>query len=254
MNTLRGRTVLVTGASGGIGRAIVQRLAGSGARVVAHHRSQPEAVASALSDYAPRQAHLVRADLGAPDGAEDLWQQAVDWAGRIDVVVLNAASMPRLELTEDDATWDQVVEQTFRVNTLSQLSLVRRALLHFEDHGPGTLIGLSSVVAHRGAGHANLMTYAASKAAVTAALKTVAATHAARGVLTYQIAPGSVDTEMSAAAAADRGGLEPFLQALAMREMVPPSEVAELVAFLASGQVRHLTGATLDINGASYIR
>src|SRR5690606_10322220 len=99
----------------------------------------------------------VRADLGASGGADDLWLQALDWAGRIDVVVLNAASMPRLDLSEDDATWEQVVEQTFRVNTLSQLSLVRRALLHFEEHGSGTLIGLSSVVTHRGAGHANLM-------------------------------------------------------------------------------------------------
>lgn len=98
------------------------------------------------------------------------------------------------------------------------------------------------------------MIYAASKAAVKALAQTVARNHAAEGVLSYVVAPGIVRTRMSEQAAASRGGEETMTATLAMGEWVPPDDVAGLVAFLASGRVRHLTGATLDVNGASYIR
>jgi NAD(P)-dependent dehydrogenase (short-subunit alcohol dehydrogenase family) len=84
--------------------------------------------------------------------------------------------------------------------------------------------------------------------------QTVARNYAAAGILAYVVAPGIVRTRLSEASAAARGGIEAVNAALAMGEMVPPEEVAELVAFLATGRCRHLTGATLDVNGASNIR
>lgn len=251
---LSGRTVLVTGASAGIGRAIVERLATTGARVIAHHNANADGARAAVSDYPDGAAHLVRADLSEPHGASTLWSQAMEWGHRIDVAVLNAAIMPKVDFDAADEDWDAALDLALQVNTRSQLTLIRRAVAHFHDAGGGSLVGLSSWSAQRGAGNANLVGYAASKAATAAAIKTVARAYAAHGVLAYLIAPGVVDTQMSASAGKDRGGRQAFLDTLTMREMVPPSEIAELVALLASGRTRHLSGATIDVNGASYIR
>ena len=250
---LSGRTVLVTGASAGIGQAIVERLAHSGARVVAHYNSHPDGARGAIAGYPDGSAHLVGADLSTPEGASTLWAEAIAWAGRIDVAVLNAAVMPKVDFHASDEELDAALDLALQVNTRSQLTLIRRAVAHFVEGG-GSLIGLSSWAAQRGAGSANLVGYSASKAATAAAIKTVARSYASQGVLAYLIAPGVVDTQMSASASEDRGGRQAFLDSLAMREMVPPSEIAELVALLASGRTRHLSGATIDVNGASYIR
>ena len=87
-----------------------------------------------------------------------------------------------------------------------------------------------------------------------AVTQTVAQSYAKQNIQAYTIAPGIVKTRMSEQAAVLRGGEEKMKAALAMGELVPPQEIGELVAFLASGNARHLTGATFDINGASYIR
>lgn len=254
MTELAGRTILVTGASAGIGRAIVERLAPTGARVIAHYRSSARGAEAAIDGFPTGTAHLVRADLSSPTGAAELWDAAIAWAGRIDVVVLNAAVMPKAEFDAPEDEWDAALDEALQVNTRSQLTLLRRAVAHFLDSGGGSIVGVSSWAAQRGAGNSNLAVYAASKAATAAAIKTVARAYATEGVLAYLIAPGVVDTQMSASAGADRGGREAFLQTLAMQEMVPPTEIAELVALLASGRTRHLSGATIDVNGASYIR
>ncbi|MDN3495428.1 SDR family oxidoreductase [Planococcus sp. APC 4015] len=254
MTELAGRTILVTGASAGIGRAVVERLAPTGARVIAHYRTRADGAREAAAGFAPGMAHFVHADLSSQTGAAELWEAAVAWGGRIDVVVLNAAVMPKAEFDAPDDEWDAALDEALQVNTRSQLVLLRRAVAHFLEAGGGSVVGMSSWAAQRGAGNANLAAYAASKAATAAAIKTVARAYAAQDVLAYLIAPGVVDTQMSASAGADRGGREAFLQTLAMQEMVPPAEIAELVALLAGGRTRHLSGATIDVNGASYIR
>jgi NAD(P)-dependent dehydrogenase (short-subunit alcohol dehydrogenase family) len=84
--------------------------------------------------------------------------------------------------------------------------------------------------------------------------QTVARNYAREGVLAYVVAPGIVRTRMSEISAKVRGGLDAVNAILALGEMVPPEEVAKLIAFLATGRCRHLTGATIDVNGATYIR
>jgi NAD(P)-dependent dehydrogenase (short-subunit alcohol dehydrogenase family) len=115
-------------------------------------------------------------------------------------------------------------------------------------------VTISSWVAQRGPGSTSFAAYAASKAAVKALTQTVARHYGKQGVLAYAIAPGVVRTRLSEQAAELFGGEEVVKAGLAMGEMVPPSEVAELVVYLADGHARHLTGSTLDVNGATYVR
>jgi NAD(P)-dependent dehydrogenase (short-subunit alcohol dehydrogenase family) len=251
---LDGRTILVTGASKGIGAAIVQALGDTGAFVVAHYGSDAAGARDATAAIPEERKLLVQADLEDPQSPANLWADAIAWRGGIDVFVNNAALMLETPLDADDASWNDAWERTFRVNVLAAGSLLRDAVRHFQERGGGIAISLSSWAAQRGAGNSNLVAYAASKAAIKAVAQTIARNHAAEGVLSYVVAPGVVRTRMSEEAAASRGGEDVVTATLAMGEWVPPEEVARLVVFLATGRVRHLTGATLDVNGASYIR
>ena len=132
---------------------------------------------------------------------------------------------------------------------------MRSAVSHFLERGGGVIVTISSWVAQRGAGNADLVAYAASKMRVGKAMtQTVARHFGKQGVLAYVISPGVVRTRLSDRAAAWTGGEEAVTATLAMGEWVPPGDIAELVAFLATGRCRHLSGATLDVNGASYVR
>jgi len=252
--TLEGKTILVTGASKGIGAAIVRALGEQGAHVVAHYGSDEAGAREAAAAIPDERQLLVQADLADPEAPKRLWAEALAWRGSVDVLVNNAAIMLETPLDAEDGSWNDTWETTLRVNVLAPASLMRNAVEHFRARGGGSLITLSSWAAQRGAGNSNLVAYSASKAAIKAMAQTIARNHAAEGVLSYVVAPGIVRTRMSEQAVASRGGEEAVTATLAMREWVSPEDVAALVAFLASGRVRHLTGATLDVNGASYIR
>ena len=222
--------------------------------MVAHYGSDAEGVRQATASIPPERKLLLPADLGDPSAPARLWDEALAWRGTVDVLVNNAAVMDRVPFTADDTLWREGWQRTLAVNTIAPASLIRRALPHFVDRGGGVVITVSSWVAQRGPGNPGLVAYAASKAAVKSVTQTVARHHASDGVLAYVIAPGVVRTRLSEQAAAESGGEAAVTATLAMREWVPPQEVADLIVFLAGGHARHLSGATLDVNGASYIR
>ncbi|MGG5822911.1 SDR family NAD(P)-dependent oxidoreductase [Falsiroseomonas sp. HW251] len=252
---LLGKTVLVTGASKGIGAEIARAVGAAGATVLAHCRSDTAGAMAALADVPAERRHVLTADQLEPRGMDELWQQARTLSPRIDVVVLNAAIFVNAGGIEDDlGAWEQAWETQWRVNVASPTRLMKHAVNHFVDNGGGVLVTMSSWAAMRGSGSQATIAYAASKAAVTAAARTVARHYAKAGVLSYIVAPGVVRTQMSLDAAAISGGEEKVTASLAMGEWVPPAELGELVAFLATGRVRHMTGATIDVNGASWVR
>lgn len=252
---LAGRTVLVTGASKGIGAEIARAVGAAGATVIAHCHRDIAGARAALAGLPPERAHVLTADQADPPAMDVLWQQALGLAPRIDVVVLNAAVFLDNGGIEDGMeAWERAWDTQWRVNVASPTRLMKHAVNRFVAQGGGVLITLSSWAAQRGSGSPATIAYAASKAAVKAAAQTVARHYARQGVLSYIVAPGVVRTQMSVDAAAIAGGEEKVSAGLAMGEWVPPAELGELVAFLATGRVRHLTGATIDVNGASYLR
>lgn len=254
MHDLSGKTILLTGASRGIGAATARALGAAGANLVAHYGAHRDGAEEAVAGIPEDRRVVLQADLSEVGSARKLWRDAVAWRGRVDVLVANAATMPETPFEGEDDEWDDGWAEALRVNVLEPASLIREAVRHFLEHGGGTVIALSSWAAQRGSAISHLNAYAASKAALANVTQTVARNYAADGILAYVVAPGIVRTRLSEASAAARGGIEGVNAALAMGEMVPPEEVAELIAYLATGTCRHLTGATLDVNGASNIR
>lgn len=254
LSDLTNRTVLVTGASKGIGAEIASALGKAGAAVIAAYNADHEGAHNATSAIPENRRHLVSLDLARAGAGRELWRLACDWRGSIDVIVCNAAVMLDSPLDSTDAEWDEAWERTLAVNVIETANLMRAAARAFVARGGGVLIVLSSWAAQRGSGNPDLLAYAASKAAVKSLAQTLARTHATDGLLVYVIAPGIVRTQMSEVSAQRLGGEAAVTATLAMGEWVPPREIGELVAFLAAGRMRHLSGATLDVNGASYIR
>lgn len=248
------RTVLLTGASKGIGAATARSLGAAGFSVVAHYGSDEAGAREATAAIPDDRKLLVRADFADREAPRRLWDEALAWHGRIDVLVNNAAVMPATALDAPEEEWRRGWDDALQVNVRAPADLTRAAVAHFVERGGGVLVAVSSWVAQRGPRDPALMAYAASKAAVKALTQAVARHHAKDGVLAYIVAPGVVGTELSEIAAERTGGLEALFAGLAMGEWVPPEELAELIVLLARGELRHLTGATLDINGASYVR
>lgn len=251
--SLEGKTALVTGASRGIGWHIARAVGEAGADVIAHYRRHREGAEEALADLPASRKLILRRDFHNQGAGRVLWERAVEWRGRVDVLVNNAGVLPEVDWESSDEEWDRAWNTAWRVNVVAPVNLAREAVRHFAERGGGVLITLSSWLAYL-AGGAHAVAYSASKGAVTAFTKTVAAEYARRGVSAFNIAPGTVRTDMSHAAAAARGGEQVTAQRLAMGEWIPPEEIGRLAVFLAGGGCRHLSGATIDINGASYMR
>ena len=254
MNNLSGKTILLTGSSKGIGCATAELLGREGAYLIAHYGSDQEGAIAATRDIADDHKILIHADFNEPSATRDLWKQALAWRGTIDVLVANAAIMPEAAFSDEDELWEKAWYSALQVNTTAPAFLIREAVNHFLLNGGGSIVGISSWAAQRGAGNMKLGAYSASKAGIAALVKTIARAYGKNGIYAYLIAPGVVRTGMSIASAMSTGGEEKITSTLAMGEWVPPNDIAEMVAFLCTGAHKQLSGATFDVNGASYIR
>jgi NAD(P)-dependent dehydrogenase (short-subunit alcohol dehydrogenase family) len=247
---LRGRTVLVTGGSRGIGAATVRAAHRDGATVVLHYGSAA-AAAQAIADDVGDRVHLVGGDLSDPAGPETIWTAAVDAAGRVDVLVNNAGAWiasPVDEPIDGEPDWTTGWQRNLILNLTAPADLCRLAIRRFRSAGGGIIVNITSRSAHRG-DDADHLAYGAAKGGLLALTKGIARGYAKDDVLAYAVAPGWVGNDVAA------GELDPVLLAgLPLREVTPPQDVAEVVVFLASGRSRHTTGATIDITGADYVR
>ena len=233
-------TILLTGSSRGIGAAIHDALTQAGETVIGHGTRSG-----------------VPADFAEPGAAPALWAEALDRAGgAIDVLVNNAGVFEANPLDGDD--WLQGWERTMRVNLTASAELCRLAVLHWQERGVrgwkggGRIVNVASRAAYRGDSPQHWH-YAASKAGMVAMTKTIARGYAAEGILAFAVCPGFTMTGMAADYLSSRGG-DKLLADIPLGKVADPEEVAIAVRFLALEAPPSMTGAVLDVNGASYVR
>lgn len=232
---------LVTGASGGIGAAIAETIGKQGCPVAVHYRSCPEGAAEVVSriESAGGQATAIKADLSDPGAANDLIKEVEDTLGPVLVLVNNAGRRADgLAAQISDEQWDTVID----TNLSAAFRLSRRVLKPMLRARFGRIINVASIVGPRAnAGQAN---YAASKAGLIGMTKTIAVEVARRGVTVNAIAPGFVETGLTA----DLPD-EAFASEIPARRAGTAQEIANCVGFLASDAASYVTGTTLTVDG-----
>ncbi len=252
MIDLSGKVVLVTGGSRGIGAAIVRAITGAGGEVVLHYGRSRDRAEALAEEIGGERCCLLAVDLNDEGAVRGLWREAVAWKGRIDVLVNNAGIYVAAGVDADFETWAEVWARTLSVNLIAAAHLCREAVRHFRERGGGAIVNVASRAAFRGDGP-DYTHYAASKAGMVALTRTIARGFAADNITAFVVAPGWVRTEMAEAFIGEHGE-EAVVGEIPLGEMANPEDVANVVVFLASGLARHATGASIDVNGASYVR
>ena len=251
MIDLTGRVVLITGAAGGIGSATARTLTAAGASLVIHDVNGAP-LASLAAELADR-AVAFGVDLRDRAAVQQLWRDAMGVHGRIDVLVNNAGIYPPAPLDLDLDAWTGVWDLSLGVNLVAPAILCREAVASFsaQDRG-GIIINMASRAAFRGE-DPEFWHYAAAKAGVVAMTRTIARHYGRAGITAFALAPGYVDTDFNRPFA-EKFGVEAAARDTGLGEVAQPQDVANVIAFLASGLARHATGTTIDINSASYVR
>jgi len=246
------RAILVTGASRGIGRAIVQAFAAAGDRVAVHHRDTAALAAEVLAGLPGGGHAVVQADLADPAAVRRMVDDAHDALGGLDVLVNNAGVFtphPIADVSYEQ--WQAAWQHTLGVNLIGAANVTWCAVRHMISGGGGRIVNVSSRGAFRG--EPGQPAYGASKAGLNALGQSLARALAPQGIAVATVAPGFVDTDMAAGHLDGARGDEIRAQSPFDR-VATAEEIAAAVLYLASPEAEWASGAILDLNGASYLR
>lgn len=238
---------LVTGASRGIGKSITEKLLADNTRVLGTKRNSE--FPDAFIDNPNFESLSI--DLADPIQVEELLKPVFSRHEAPGIVINNAGIFEEAGMEKDDEDWLKAWDRTQQVNLRVPALISKWALNKWTEEQGGILINIASRAAYRGDTQ-EYTAYAASKGGLVAFTKSVARDFGKQNIVAYSIAPGFIKTDM-AMDSIDVYGEEYLTEGMAFDEITSPEEVAELVSFLATGKVRHMTGATFHINGGSYM-
>lgn len=247
-----GQSVLVTGASRGIGRAVATAFAVEGARVTVHCNTGLTAAREVLDGLAGSGHLLVQADMGDAGAVRAMVDHVATEQGGLDVLVNNAGIYLHAPPDASDAEqWLSAWRRTMAVNAEGPAVACHAAARHMITAGGGRIVNISSRGAFRG--EPDAPAYAASKGALNSLTQSLAKKLGPLGVLLYAVAPGWVETDMAAAHLLGAPG-EAKRAESPLGRVARPEDIAATVLFLASREAEFLTGDIIDVNGASYFR
>lgn len=241
---LKGKCAVVTGATRGIGRAIVTRLASLGADIVVNYRSSIEEANTLKEELSALGAKvlLVKADVSIEEEAKNLIEKAKENFGKVDILVNNAGIVKDgliLRMKKED--FDQVVD----VNLKGTFNCMRYVAPIMVKQRSGKIINISSIVGI--IGNAGQVNYAASKAGVIAMTKSIAKELGSRGVQVNAIAPGYINTSMTESL--NQKVKDEMLKMIPLKRFGMPEDVAKAVGFLASEDSDYITGQVIKVDG-----
>jgi 3-oxoacyl-[acyl-carrier protein] reductase len=244
------RIAIVTGGSRGIGKAVVELLASCGTHVVVNYVRDADA-ASATVNLA--QAHgvkgiAIQADVAQLDQAERLVKETVEHFGRVDFLICNAGIWVGAGVESiSEELWDKTLD----INLKGTWSVCRAAVPQMKQQRFGRIVIVSSTAGQRG--EANVSNYAASKGGQIAFTKSLAPELGSFGITVNSVAPGWVETEMTAEVFADPAQRESIGKGIPLGRAATPEEIAGPIVFLCSEWASHITGEVLNVNGGSVL-
>lgn len=247
-----GKTVLVTGGSRGIGRAVVQAFASHGAAAAINYNTNRQAAEETIQSL-PGGPHLVvQADVTQPGSVQNLIETVTQKFGGLDIVVNNAGVFIQHPIEDVSfAEWQKAWNDTLAVNLVGPANVCYYAAQYMIKQGGGRIVNISSRGAFRG--EPQSPAYGASKAGLNAMSQSLAQQLAKYNIFVGVVAPGFVETDMAAEYLIGSQGDEIRNQS-PLGRVARPEEVAQAALFLAAAGSEFMTGAIIDVNGASYLR